>query len=290
LVSSYAADAKFEERPGVTVTFREGGKYDSIYALFLETDLIGQYDYIWLPDDDIDTTPADIDALFVAMRRYDLALAQPSLTRDSHYTYFLLNKCRGFTLRYTNFVEIMMPCFRSSHLQDVCSEFEGNMSGFGLDHTWCRIGEGLNGAAIIDDIAVRHTRPIGQHLRKRVENAGISPEEEEAKVMERYGIPERTVPMVYAAIDRRGKKLEGVRRLGVRMGISYATSLLSFSDRRRARQEIKQIVRAHVNTPLDMSPLSPPTCEARIPGTQSRDLDCPIPMAHKHLRNEGAHS
>lgn len=268
-ISSYAADRSFEKDPGVSIVFRIGGKYESLYELFRNSDLTERYDYIWLPDDDIDTTAADIDALFAAMQRHDLAIAQPSLTHDSFYTYFLLNNCPGFVLRYTNFIEIMMPYFKSSHLEEIYREFEGNMSGFGLGRTWCRIGEGLSRAAIVDEIAVRHTRPIGEHLRKKVHEAGLSPDDEEAMVMRRYGIPERTIPMVYAAVDRRGKRLEGTRWLGVRMGASYAKSLLSFADRRRARREIKQIVRSHISTPLGMSRLAPPIREARLPPIQN---------------------
>lgn len=89
---------------------------------------MSRYDYVWLPDDDIAARSADIDAIFDAMRHYELDIAQPSLTRDSYFTHFVLMSCPGFVLRYTNFVEIMVPCVKVGLLRTVLEDFKDSMS------------------------------------------------------------------------------------------------------------------------------------------------------------------
>jgi hypothetical protein len=259
LISSYDRNAKFQEEPGVSVTFCTGGKWDGIYQALAGSNLLERYDYVWLPDDDIDATAATIDEMFALMRKHDLAVGQPALTHDSYFSHFITNRCPGFTLRYTNYVEIMVPCLKASHLAQVFHEFESTMSGFGLDYLWCRIGEaGPGKTGIFDTVTVRHTRPVGPAMRtlqSEMSKAGISPQAEEEALKARYGIRRRIVPIAYAAIDARGRKIDGRRRLGLQMAARYLADLPSFTDRRHTAQKIVQLIRRQLSKPFDMSPL-----------------------------------
>ena len=88
VVSLYDPDAHFSHPDDILVVARRGGKWDGMHALFANSDLACRYDYVWLPDDDIETSTSVINAIFDAMRRYDLDVAQPSLTRDSYFSRF----------------------------------------------------------------------------------------------------------------------------------------------------------------------------------------------------------
>src|SRR5579871_2529516 len=93
IVSVYDPDAHFAPREDVTAVMQRGGKWDGLYKLFADGELLNRYDYIWLPDDDIAASKQDINAIFAMMRQYHLEVAQPALTRDSYFTHFLCMQC-----------------------------------------------------------------------------------------------------------------------------------------------------------------------------------------------------
>lgn len=241
---------------GITYVDQPGGKWDGLHATLgaLGPGLFHRYDYIWLPDDDIETTGADIEHMFEAMSRHGLAVGQPALTRDSYYSHFLLLGCPGFRLRYTNYVEIMVPCLTSAVLARVLPDFEGNMSGFGLDYMWCRLTERPErSAGIIDEIEMRHTRPLGSALKKRMAALGRSPEAEEAHLKARYGIEGRTVPVAYAGIDAEGRAVEGRAAMAWRMARGYLAAHGDYRSSGAALRDIYKITRRQLTKPLDLN-------------------------------------
>lgn len=256
VVSLYDPEARFQHPDDVLVVARRGGKWDGLYALFANSDLLKRYDYIWLPDDDIDTSSADVDAIFEAMRLYDLDVAQPSLTRDSYFSHFALMSCPGYLIRYTNFIETMAPCLKSSALRAILADFEGSMSGFGLDYIWCRLSrDNRFKAAILDLIAVRHTRPVGRSLRGVMEKSGVSAEDEGRRLRARYQLKDRVRPLVYAAIDLRRRPRAGAVRLGLEMAAAYLSVFAEFTAQKGVGWKIVQIVRRQFIRRLDLSQL-----------------------------------
>ncbi len=256
VVSLYDPDAHFTHPGDVLVVARRGGKWDGLHALFANSDIGSRYDYIWLPDDDIATPASAINAIFDAMRSYSLDVAQPSLTRDSYFSHFALMSCPGYLVRYSNFVETMAPCLKSSVLQTILADFEGSMSGFGLDYVWCRLSrDNRFKAAILDDVAVRHTRPVGRSLRNVMDELGVSPEDEERRLFARYNLKGKTGPLVYAAIDRRQRRRAGAIRLGLAMAAAYLSVFAEFSAQQGAGRKIVQLVRLQITRRIDLSQL-----------------------------------
>jgi hypothetical protein len=238
LIVSYFDKGAFEkhcDQDGVTPLFKPGGKWDGIYAtLEWVGDSIDCYEYIWLPDDDIDTDAATVNRLFDEMHRYGLAVGQPSLTADSYFTHFLFINCPGLALRFTNYVEIMVPCLSLPLLKAVRHHFCDTMSGFGLDYIWCRLKEaGRFRSGIIDSISVKHTRPVGKVLLGSMASKGISAKSEEARLNEYYGISERITPLSYAALMERGMKISGVRKTGIVMFALHLKSIVQISPKKR---------------------------------------------------------
>lgn len=265
LVVSYydaGAHARHTEEEGVTAFLRPGGKWDGIAATL---DWLGSaldaYDYIWLPDDDIEATTDAVNGIFAAMRRHDLALAQPALTPDSYFTHFLFIRCPGLTLRYTNYIEIMVPCLSRALLAVVRPHFRATMSGFGLDYIWGRLPEARPGqAAILDSITVRHTRPVGRILLGHMAQKGRSPKDEEAELAARFGITEPVTPLVHGGVMVDGRHVSGsLGRVGLELAIRHTAFLLlhPWMKRQYGFGQIVQLVRRQLTRRSNLTPLSP---------------------------------
>lgn len=119
-----------------------------------------QYEYVFLLDDDILITVDAVNKLFEMMENYALKIAQPSLV-NSYYTYdHTLNN--PFTIiRYTNFVEMMMPCFQVDALKKVLFTFKESVRWRGIEWHWEKlVTSNHKDIAIIDEVKAIHTRPI----------------------------------------------------------------------------------------------------------------------------------
>lgn len=146
------------------VYYNSGSKWEGIHELlcFLNNEsILDEYDYIWLPDDDILTCYSDISKLFDIARILNLILCQPSLSQDSYFTHLITCQHKGFLLRYTNFVEVMVPMFKTSFLKSIIPTFSINRSGWGLEAAWLKyLRNPLGAIAVIDLISVIHTREV----------------------------------------------------------------------------------------------------------------------------------
>lgn len=255
LVSYFSEDAYagFVAEPGVEAVLIKGGKWDGLHKTLINRDL-GQYDYFWLPDDDLDISAEDVNALFTAMDTHGLRIAQPSLSLNSYFSHFVFSQCPGFVLRYTNYIEIMAPCLHRDVLLKALPFFQNTMSGYGLDYTWCRWAEaGAFRAAVLDEIAMHHTRPIGKNLKAAMAQAGNrSSEEEEAMLKQAFELTGRTVPLVFAGVLRGGQPISGRVQIGWQMCQNWLSVLVDFRSRSEAKAGIFKVARRQLTKPIDM--------------------------------------
>ena len=163
VVNYFGDDPDLYKETGVTRIDSKGPKWPALHDLIsLNPQFISDYEYIWFPDDDLMATKSDINRLFNTCDEYGLEAAQPALTWDSYYSYVTTLRNAVTKIRYTNMIEIMAPCFSSSLLRKGLPFFDANLSGWGLDYIWSRLADDpVHGIAIIDTVAVRHTRPVG---------------------------------------------------------------------------------------------------------------------------------
>lgn len=150
----YKNDAKL-------ISQSKGYKFQLVYQhLMSNPGIINEYDYFYIPDDDIYINTENIHRLFEYMIEYGLAIAQPALSH-SYYTFPHTLRQPNSIIRFTNFVEIMQPCFSKDALKKVLFTFNENESGWSIDYHW---GELIDyhkyNMAIIDDIISVHTRSI----------------------------------------------------------------------------------------------------------------------------------
>ena len=170
---SYYGDGEPPSSGAVFVDRQPGAKWPGLERTLLKhRDLIGRYDYVWLPDDDLLCEPELVSRMFAICSDLGLDLAQPALTQDSYHTHVVTLQHPEFQVRFTNFVEIMAPVFSRAFLEGVLPTLRGNLSGYGLDGLWPRMSR-LGRVAIIDDTPVRHTRPISNSNYSANREAGI---------------------------------------------------------------------------------------------------------------------
>ncbi len=157
---------KYEEDTSFIYQAR-GRKLKLVYEYFrMHPEYIDRYDYFFIADDDISATAKQISDLFAIMDKYKLKIAQPTLT-DSYFTFRHTLQDKRYRLRFTNFVEMMIPCFSRDALKKVLFTFNENPTGWGAEYHWNKLlGCSRNEMAVIDEIAMRHTRPLQSWTRE----------------------------------------------------------------------------------------------------------------------------
>lgn len=184
--------------------YDEGFKYH-IYKRFIEkNNILDKYDWIWMPDYDVHVEHEDpvgeIERLFSVAQEYNLNVCQPSLTHDSYHSFpLVLNDPTKF-MRYTNYVEVMCPLFKTSALRKVLWSFTVTYSGWAQDFLWAR-DLNYERLAIIDDVQVKHVKPVeSQHW---VLPNGLNADQELDHVIKLMGLDKDVFwPKMIGGIDR----------------------------------------------------------------------------------------
>src|SRR4051794_40862787 len=140
-----------------------GPKWTGLRAALEQWDGWRDYDYIWLPDDDVYASQDTITRMFEAARALGLDLFAPALHESSYYAHFITMVNRSFHGRWVGFVEIMVPAFSRAALEMLLPTLGESETGWGwgLDSVWPKL-LGYDNVAIIDATPVIHTRPVGQ--------------------------------------------------------------------------------------------------------------------------------
>lgn len=164
-ITFYGTDCTVAARPFEYLAHQPGQpKWRALYNLFYPESPLWNYQFIWLPDDDLMTSWQDVNQLFAICRRYSLLLAQPSIDPKSNVNHAITGTHLDYALRFTNFVEIMCPVFGRDALRVATGTFRDTISGYGLDNLWPQLLGGVPGRiAIIDALSVEHTRPLGRN-------------------------------------------------------------------------------------------------------------------------------
>lgn len=208
VVSYYGDDPEKYRFPGQRRIDDPGQKFLGLHALLTRDAFWRDYDYVWLPDDDLAVTESAINRMFELAASLDLAIAQPALSWTSYFSHHLTLRSPSFRLRYTNFVEVMAPCFHRDFLGTCLPTFAENRSGWGLDYLWPRLlHPGQPPCAILDEVEITHTRPVGGPNYDELRALGITAEDDLVSLFQKYDIPWDTKLVTSAAVDRSGARL-----------------------------------------------------------------------------------
>ncbi|HUH94248.1 MAG TPA: DUF707 domain-containing protein [Casimicrobiaceae bacterium] len=208
LVSYFGDDRERFRDAGCRRIDDKGPKWRGLHAFFTREDFWQGYDYVMLPDDDLAIEQETVSRLFARAASRDLELCQPALSWWSYYSHAITVRHPSFALRFTDFVEIMTPCFSRRHLERCLPTFAESVSGWGFDRIWPRmLAQAAPCAAIVDECVVTHTRPVGGPNYAALRELGSTPHEEGRRLLAMHGISPRQAPRVLAAIDCDGRLL-----------------------------------------------------------------------------------
>ena len=190
LIVNYFGDNPHKfKAPGIRRIDSKGPKWPALQALMNQLgDELLQYDYVWLPDDDLASVPENVERMFSLCLAHRFELAQPALSLDSYVGHLITLANRNFVFRYTTFVEIMAPCFSAPFLRRCRPTFGANISGWGLDLLWSSWVSHWSRIAILDVATVRHTRPMGGPSYQIVRESGRNALDECEALKKEYGI------------------------------------------------------------------------------------------------------
>ena len=126
------------EGDNVEATLIVGQKWDGLGRFFQSYQARRDYDYICLPDDDLDMDTALLNNFFSLCEISKAQLAAPALTADSFFSHLPTMQNQEFVRRSMSFVEIMMPCFSREFFAEALPTLSLTRSGlgFGLDYVW----------------------------------------------------------------------------------------------------------------------------------------------------------
>jgi len=139
LVIAYYGDdsEEFSELAKVSsYAFRtKGGKFQILKKLVTEKpEFFDQYSHVWVCDDDIKMSAAQIDEAFAIAEFYEFWVAQPAFSPRSKISH-LINEYAGSHCDYrlVNFVEENTPIFFREKLIQFLDVYDGSLTGHGND-------------------------------------------------------------------------------------------------------------------------------------------------------------
>lgn len=164
----------------------KGFKYQNIHKsidLFkskYNLDIIQNYDYIWLPDDDIQSDSKTIKQIFQFAYDNELYITQPSVRRNGYWSHDseTYNTAQRYEYDFKpSEVEIMMPIFSKEAFIKFSPLFKKAVTGWGLDSTWSHLSaREKKKIGVIHKYSVEHLRPVGSgEFYKTIDGLKLSP-------------------------------------------------------------------------------------------------------------------
>lgn len=190
---------KYEKQAAYFYRKKSPSKFVLLQSCIEENEeIFNKYEYVWAPDDDIESTPEDIETLFKTSKKYKLWLSQPGIS--GFVSYSVTRRVEKNILRYTDFVEVMAPCFEIKKLFLLSSTFGESVSAWGLDYLWPHIlGMPEDKIAIIDCSNVNHTKEIGNDYSRFAKHPKRDLEHIKEKYKELFG--ENKVPRAITVLN-----------------------------------------------------------------------------------------
>lgn len=140
----------------------KGEIYREVHA-WLAARPAGRYSHVGLIDDDIELAWSDLNRLIAIAAEHDCDAFQAALSADSEHDHPRFVARAGRELRWVDWIEVMMPFYRTEVFLAGGAFFARSISSYGLDQfvlpTLHRLA-GRERVAVIDAVVVRHGRPI----------------------------------------------------------------------------------------------------------------------------------
>jgi hypothetical protein len=136
----------------------------------LANEILGDYDFVLISDDDISLPDNFLDNYLDLVLRYGFALAQPARTHQSYIDHHFVAQMEGLVARRTRFVEIgPLISIRRDFFSILLPFDETSPMGWGYDFVWpCLVEERGLRMGIIDATPVEHSlrKPVAYYSYK----------------------------------------------------------------------------------------------------------------------------
>src|SRR5262245_57014104 len=113
----------------------KGGKFQNLKT-FLDQNprFFDQYSYVWVCDDDIQMSPAQIDEAFAITELFEFWIAQPAFSPRGKISHQITGYAGSHCdYRTVNFIEMNVPIFRRERLIQFLQVYDGSLTGYGMD-------------------------------------------------------------------------------------------------------------------------------------------------------------
>ncbi|HJU16653.1 MAG TPA: hypothetical protein VJ770_09285 [Stellaceae bacterium] len=146
-----------------TYAFRtKGSKFQNLKKLILQNPkFFDQYSYVWICDDDIPMSSAQINEAFELAETLDFWVAQPAMRPEGKNGHWITCFAGAqWDYRIVNFVEVGLPIFRCDKLIEFLSVYDGSLTGWGIDHWYANLfkANDFGRFAVFDRIQVLNPR------------------------------------------------------------------------------------------------------------------------------------
>jgi hypothetical protein len=126
------------------------------------------HDYVALIDDDISVSVSALNGAIAIAREHNLDSFSLALAPDSHINHRQFVQRPGSRLRWTPWVEVMMPFYRRALFMAAGPFYQNSISSYGLDQFALPLTgklTGMNRVAVIDAYTAGHYRPVTSDTR-----------------------------------------------------------------------------------------------------------------------------
>jgi hypothetical protein len=140
----------------------KGKKFPNLHHVYERwPHVLGQYEAVFVVDDDIIMTGSEISHLFEIRSHYDLWLLQPAFHPKGKISHPITRVTPWYFMRYTNFVEVTCPLFKKDKLDEFMAIYNpAKLVGWGIDWWFLEIlGPHLQGkVAVVDAVSCVNPR------------------------------------------------------------------------------------------------------------------------------------
>lgn len=194
------------------IIINKGSKYQNLRDYYDYFDII-EYDYVWIPDDDIRLESKNIDNMFNLVSKKRIKISQPSMDPNGYNSWKINTNKYGIKkdiIIYTTFVEVTCPILSNNVVKKTVEilKMYRNLTAWGIDYIWqnyfeCKFG-------ILYNVMVYNPHPYEKkNKRRECEKMGSREERmnEWLKVKSELNLEEKKKYELYIENIKSGRKL-----------------------------------------------------------------------------------
>lgn len=201
--NKYKSKLKFIEK-------RKGSKFQN-FKYFYETypEIINKYEYFFILDDDIIIDVTNINSMFEIAKKYNLSICGPSFLDLSKISFPMTIQNPARLLTYTSFIEVNVPLFNKTALDNLMKYLDYSLIGWGIDFLmiWCNGIHKKTDYAIIHSVSCINPHDADKKDKNKGRELYLIPNSHNRENIwheyaDKIGCPRRLEIVEYASITR----------------------------------------------------------------------------------------